>query len=430
MPSLIPTRAFRRTRERASGLLFAFGVDDLSPTLLTGQTLSLTRATGRTVVDATGRLATIAHSQYPWSSVYNSTESVWEPVLDLQPATTNLCLQSENFGATWAAIGTPTRTAGAKAIGDLALDLLGDDTAATLEGYSQVVTFTGAAVKAISLFMAAGPSTSTVIRLRDTTGAANRLLATVTWSGGVPTVAMTTGTNIGTIALASGVYRFQFQTTAVTPANTNQLEIYPATTSALAIANTGTVYVGGVQAENAVAPGPYNETAAATATSNRDLVTASIALPLSDFTVYMRVARPAWAGLTTGWPGDQWLFGTPFPTTYGGWYLFFDPIGQTMRSGIAQGGSGFVVFKSIPATPFMDLCAQFRNITTAPQTRLDVGDGAGFGGYSSTVSPISQWETSTTYLGGDATSALGAQVRKAIIAPGLRTLAEMKGLSV
>lgn len=427
MPSLIPTRAFRRARERSSGLLFAFGVDDLSTSVPTGQSLTLTRATGRTVIDSTGRVGTIVHSQYPWSAVYNSTDTVWEPTLDVQPTTTNLCLQSEDFSA-WTSIGTPTRTASSKKVGDVALDLIGDDTAATLEGYSRTITFTASAVKAVSLIMAAGTSTSVAIRLRDTTASANRLLAVVTWASGVPTVTMTTGTNIGTIALANGAYRFQFQSTSVTAANTNQIEVYPATTSALAIANTGTVYAGAVQAENAVAPGPYVKTGAATATSNRDLITASVTLPLSDFTVYMRLAKPAWAGLTTGWAGDMWLFGPAYATTAGSWALYFDPIGQNMRSTIVQAGSGVVASQSIPATPFMDICAQFRNITTGPQTRLDVGSG--FGSYSSAASAISSWENTTTYLGGDATVAPGAQIRKAIIAPGLRTLTEMKGLAV
>lgn len=428
MPALFPTRAFRRTRERASGLLFAFGVDDLSTTLTTGQSLSLTRATGRTVVDSTGRVATIVHSQYPWSSVYNSAESVWEPTLDVRPQTTNLCLRSEDFGTTWAAIGTPTRTAAAKAIGQVSLDLIGDDAAGTLEGYSQVTAFTGNAVKTVSLVLAAGTSTSTVLRLRDTTASANRLLATIAWSAGVPTVTMTTGTNIGTIAMANGGYRFQFQTTSVTAANTNQLEVYPATTSALAVANTGTVYAGGVQVENAVAPGPYNKTLGSTVTSNRDLLSASVTLPLSDFTVYLRIARPHWAGLTTGWPGDFGLFGPATAVTYGSWALYFDPVGQNMRSLINQAGSGAFASQAIPATPFMDVCAQFTGITSAPKTRIDVGGG--FSAYSSTIAPISQWESATTYLGGDASSSAGASIRKAIIAPGLRTLAEMRGLNV
>src|SRR5688572_22983806 len=36
-----------------------------------------------------------------------------EPVLNLGPAATNLCLQSENFGTTWTTEGSPTRSAAA-----------------------------------------------------------------------------------------------------------------------------------------------------------------------------------------------------------------------------------------------------------------------------------------------------------------------------
>jgi hypothetical protein len=115
------------------------------------------------------------------------------------------------------------------------LDLLGDDSATVLEGYSQTITFTGNALKAVSLVLAAGTSTSTVVRLRDTTAGTNRLLATITWAAGVPTVTMTTGEKAGEpVALASGGYRVGFQTTSVTAANTHLLQIYPATTAALA----------------------------------------------------------------------------------------------------------------------------------------------------------------------------------------------------
>jgi hypothetical protein len=46
--------------------------------------------------------------------------------LQVMPSTTNLCLQSSNFGTTWAAIGTPTRSAAADYCGDVALDLRKD----------------------------------------------------------------------------------------------------------------------------------------------------------------------------------------------------------------------------------------------------------------------------------------------------------------
>ena len=432
MSVLFPSRGFRRTRERASGLLFAFGVDDLSTDLPTGQTLSLTRASGRTVYDASGRVQSIAHSQWPWSMQYNSTAAVWEPVLDLQPTTTNLCLQSENFGTTWAAVGTPTRTAAATTCGDLSLDLIGDDASGTLEGYTQTVTFTANAVKAVSLFLKAGTSTSTVVRLRDTTASANRLLAVITWASGVPTVTMTTGTSFGTIACYGSVYRFLFQTTSVTAANTNSLEVYPATTSALAASGTGTVYAGGVQAENAVAPGSYRKTTTATASNTGDLVSATVVVPVtSAFTVYLRVARPFWSGVTSGWSGTMLLFGQASSVTNGWWLIELDPINQRVNASLGQAGSGQVSYRTIPSTGLFDVCVQYRNLTTAGQSRIDIGDGNGFAAYSSTVAAISQWDSTTTYLGDRiATSQPYTGIRRAIIASGERTLSEMQGLAV
>ena len=201
------------------------------------------------------------------------------PGFDLLPQAINLCLQSENFGTTWVAVGTPVRTGGSVVVGTLSLDTLEDDAAGTLEGYTQTIAFTGNAVKALSLFVGQGTSTSTAIRLRDTTAGTNRLLGVVTWnSNGTPAVAMTTGSYLGTERLAGDrtntptpVFRLLFQATSVTAANTNSLEVYPATDAALGVAGTGTVFSGGVQAEDAPVPGAYVPTTVATVTRLRDV---------------------------------------------------------------------------------------------------------------------------------------------------------------
>jgi hypothetical protein len=168
----------------------------------------------------------------------------------LEEARTNICLQSEDFSLTWGIIGTPTRTAAAKLCGTVKLDLLGDDDPAVLEGYLQTISFTGDGVKAISLYFAQGTSTSSVVRLFDTTLSTNRLIAIITWSGASPVIAMSTGTLLDSETLANGVFRAKFATTAVTAANVNSLQLFPATDVVLAVANTGTLYMGGVQAEN------------------------------------------------------------------------------------------------------------------------------------------------------------------------------------
>lgn len=188
---------------------------------------------------------------------------------------TNICLQSENFGVTWAAaLGTPTRTAAALRCGAVALDLLGDDDAAVIEGYYQTINFTGNATKAVSLFFAQGTSTSTVIHLNDITAPATRMKAVITWSGSTPTVTMSTGALIATDTLGNGVFRARMTAPGVVAANTNYLYVWPATDTAISDATpTGTVYVGGVQVENSTYCSSYIPTTTVTVTRNVDLLT-------------------------------------------------------------------------------------------------------------------------------------------------------------
>lgn len=431
MPALFPSRGFRRTRERASGVLFALGVDDLSSTVPTGQTLTLTRTTGRTVFDSTGRVATLAHSQFPWSAAYNSAAAVWEPVVAIDRQSTNLVLQSENFGTTWSAIGTPTRTAAAAACGDLTLDLIGDDAAGTLEGYSQVVTFTGSATKAVSLFVKQGTSTSSVVRLRDTTASANRLLATITWSGGVPSVAMTTGTSLGQVACANGAYRLLFQTTSVTAANTNQVEIYPATTSGLATSNTGTLYVGGVQAQNWPWPRAYIRTTTGTATHNADELSSTIAFAPQDLTVYVRFAAPSFLAALTGLGGGLFQLGSIVSGAHLYAIVSSTGVGVTLSDGTTQVGPAA---QALTASTWYDIAVQMRHATTTgAQAALDVGNG--FGAFSSATGTFSAWGANTLWIGTVSDGSgpvyqIDSGIRRLTIASGLRTLDQMRGLAV
>lgn len=186
----------------------------------------------------------------------------------LEPARTNLVLQSSNFGTTWAAVGTPTRTGSAATCGVVALDLIGDDSGAAAEGYQQTITFTGNAAKAISFFVRQGTSTSTMVRLLDTTAADTKMLFVITWSGGLPVITASTGTSLGYTthvdANGNAVFRVLAVTGAVTAANTNVLSFFPATNGAAAGAPTGDVYIGGVQAEDGLFPTSHIPTTTAT----------------------------------------------------------------------------------------------------------------------------------------------------------------------
>lgn len=240
-------------------------------------TLNGNTVASNVVTEATG--ASIPRTGYP-----NANGILVPPEYFPEPQSTNLVARASDFSANWAAIGTPTRSAAASRCGSFTLDLIGDDSAAALEGYSVnnasgvPFTFTGDAVKAISLLIRQGTSTSSVVRLRDTTAAADRLLAAVTWSAGNPVVTMTTGTAMNGKTGQAGWepvdgthFRILVASTSVTAANNNQLEIYPATDAALSVANTGDVYAGVVMAENATVPSrSIIDTTTAAVTRNAD----------------------------------------------------------------------------------------------------------------------------------------------------------------
>jgi hypothetical protein len=148
--------------------------------------------------------------------------------------------------------------------------LIGDDDVGVLEYYQQSVTFTGDAVKAISIYFAQGTSTSSLIGVRDDTAALYRLAAAITWTNGFPTVTMTVGTLLGVDGLGNGVFRARIASTIVTAANLHTYRVFPATDAALAVANVGNGYFGGVMAENAIFCGPYVPTTTIPVTANKD----------------------------------------------------------------------------------------------------------------------------------------------------------------
>lgn len=188
---------------------------------------------------------------------------------DLLGGAENLVLQSEDFGVTWGVLSTPTRTPAAHTASGVTLDLLGDDDAAASEGYSQTVPF-GASdgIKAVSVHAKAGTATAFTIQLFDATTATNRVRMTFGWSGGLPTLSSAVnGTYLGYESLADGVFRLLVQSDSVVAANPNSMRVRPASTN-LAVADTGTTYLGGAQVEHSATPGPYVKTTTVAISTN------------------------------------------------------------------------------------------------------------------------------------------------------------------
>lgn len=183
----------------------------------------------------------------------------------------NLVLQSEDLSTTWSNIGSPVLGTPHTASG-VSLDLLEDNAGGAAEGKSQAVSFTGDGFKTVSVHWKAGVSPTPggdEIVLRDTTAGADRLLARISDAGdGSPSIVLTTGQLSRAEPRADGVWRLLFTTNSVTAANTNEIHLYAGRRGT--VADTGDVYWGGVQAEDAIAASSYIATTTSTVTRNAD----------------------------------------------------------------------------------------------------------------------------------------------------------------
>jgi hypothetical protein len=223
------------------------GVAGVTPSI--GSAATFTRASTATTVSSTGTILSVA-SGSPRSIYSVDGTNTFLGIL-IEQATTNIALNTEDFSAaSWTAVSAPTRTGAAKTCGSVVLDLLGDANAAAVCFYQQAITFTGDAAKAFSIFVAQGTAATSIIAIRDNTAAADRLRAQIGWSGGVPSVSVSTGGYLGAETLANNVFRLKFQVGSVTAANANVLQIAPASTLAGDVAQTGNCYFGGVQVED------------------------------------------------------------------------------------------------------------------------------------------------------------------------------------
>lgn len=371
-------------------------------------------ATCATRLDSAGLVRRAAAGKLRASYVYG--DSV--PGLLLEPARTNLCLQSEDFGTTWTAVGTPTRSAGAATCGALSLDLIGDDNGAAIEGYYQVVGFTGDATKAVSVFVKAGsspPAAGWYVELYDVTAGTDRLTAIVTFAGAVPSVAIVGGKGVylGAVALAGGVYRLLFQTNSVTAANTHRVYVQSV--------ETGNIYAGGVQVEDAPYPSSYIKTTTASVTRAADTLPFPIGFGPQDLTVYVKLTRPAWAALAGAVTLNCGVYDIGNGATAHQW-LYADLAAGTFVAGFY--GTGAVSASvAIPATGDIELAVQL-DTTNGGRVRLTA---TGTWSSWSSTSALTAWVAQTLALGDTAnTEAFGGGIQRLVVARGLFTLTEMQ----
>ena len=339
----------------------------------------------------------------------------------LEGARTNLCLRSQDFSVAgvWVPIGTP-QLGTPLALGDLSLDFVGDDDAAAFEGYYQTIGLTGNAVKGLSFFAKEGTAPNAAgfsVIFEDFTAGADRLRATITWASGVPTVTMVTGSIVATTAVGNGVYRFLFTTTAATAAHTHRLDVYAVAGAAAAVGN---VYIGGVQVEDAAFPSSYIKTTAAAVTRAADALSFPFAAVPQAMTLHAWFVEGGSAAAIS-----QGIFGIGEGID-AGLYITTPPYQLAHE----RAGSVISVAGAVPA---VGDTVELRSILYADGS---VQLGQAINGAAEVVAAQSAantlataWHTLTMWLGDiDGTHPSFTALRSLKVAPGVRTLAQMRAL--
>ncbi len=225
--------------------------------------VTFTRASDATYFDSSGVLQTAASGVARFDHNPTTGESLG---LLVEEQRTNLVLQSEDFGTTWGQSTSPSLSTNTHIAPDGALTADTIGSSAAISFFSQNITFTGDGDKSYSIFLKAGTSDRTAVRVRDTVAGVDRGSAFIVWTAGVPSVTVTNGSLQAAQSVGNGWYRIQITVSSVVAANTNQMRILPDSLN-----GTGNVIAWGVQAENGAFPTSYIPTVASQATRNADV---------------------------------------------------------------------------------------------------------------------------------------------------------------
>ncbi len=168
-------------------------------------TVTFSRGTNATLTDSNGRVVYAPH---------------------------NLLTNSESFeAAAWVNNGgTVTANALVAPDGSTTADYLVRSTAAA-DGRYQTITAGTSGIVTASVYIKKDTASNSYFWLYDSTAAATRMGATITWSGTTPIVSVDTGTGATPQDAGNGWWRIVVTSTALTGANTNRLYLLPAYTA-------------------------------------------------------------------------------------------------------------------------------------------------------------------------------------------------------
>jgi hypothetical protein len=389
---------------------------------------TFTRAAGSadgTYVGGSGRIVK-ADANIPRVSWNDGT-----PSLLVEQSFINL-VSSDNFDSGWSNTGGdgPAVTTGqSDPAGGTGAYTITDNNTGAVEGKVLTVSFTGNATKGIVFVVK--PKTdpasgSQQIGLYSTTATAWRMLLSITWSNGVPSVTATHGAYLGQRYIGNGFYAIYGTATGVVASDTNQIFLYAASDAA----QTGAFDVYRVNAYNAVVP-PYS-ILDASVTSQTETFYADFVAPPQAMTVYAKfqdagsLAQGATRGIvhvggTSGTSGARFQITVPSTSAY--------------RVGYSDGTTG-VSSDITSSAAVWSSAVELRGVLTAAGSLVagqSLNGGAETLGDAVTapgsVSLPSEWSGARIYIGSRGTVSQGVGVYQAIkVARGEKTMAQMRAL--
>jgi hypothetical protein len=175
-------------------------------------------------------------------------------------------------------------------------------------------------------------------------------------------------------------------------------------------------------------------TTGASLTRSGDLLTGTINwLMPNNISIYIKAQAPLWKGEVAGTPEANAYtlrLSTTAPYIYTG--IATGAPGGAPWMGFHDGTSGTVrtsVNLTSATPPLLEYCGQITNLLTAPQARLDIGNGQGFNAYSAAGLAIPALGNSTFAIGTDGSAqGYAAPLMVVKVASGLYTLDQMRGL--
>tara|TARA_Y100000593_G_scaffold88497_1_gene170918 strand:+ start:5132 stop:6364 length:1233 start_codon:yes stop_codon:yes gene_type:complete len=345
------------------------------------------------------------------------------PSLLIEKSFTNL-VSSDNFDSGWSDEGgAPTVAATTDPAGGSTAYSITDSDGSAARGKKLTCSFTDDGTKGIVFVVrdrTAPGSGGQQIGVKE--GSTWRMLLTITWSNGVPSVTATNGTYLGQRYVGNGYYAIYGAAPSVDASETNTIQLFPAATAS----QTGAFDVYRVNAYNAVVP-PYSifDTGV---TSETETFYADFVAPPQAMTVYAKFQDAGTLASST--QGIVHIGGSG--ATTGARFQILSP--SASAYGVLHGnGVDASITANITSSAVWANVVELRGVLNADGSILigqSLDSGTETTNSTATIRSLaSAWNDSRIYIGSRGAATQGVGVYQAVkVARGVKTMAEMRAL--